>query len=124
VRKRILIVDDDPDVVRTFTTVLEDEGFETSTARDGAQAVLGAWRGHPDLVVLDINLPRQSGVRVYRTIRADADLAHIPVLMVTGLDDGFRRFISTRDQLPPPDGYLEKPVLVADFVREVRRLLA
>jgi CheY-like chemotaxis protein len=65
-----------------------------------------------------------SGVKAYRTLKDDAALKAIPVVIVTGMAHDFKRFISTREHVPPPDGYLEKPVNPEDLLAEVKRLLA
>jgi CheY-like chemotaxis protein len=121
--KTILVVDDEQDVVRYFKTLLEDNGYRTITAMDGVEAMEKIRSAHPDLVTLDITMPTKTGVTVYRDIKQDDTLKDIPVLMVTGVQPEFRKFISTRNQVPPPDGYLEKPVALADVLSEVRRLI-
>ncbi len=121
--KKILVIEDESDVARYFSTLLEDNGYTVLTAADGDQAIELLQTETPDLVTLDINLPNTSGVRVYRELREEERLRHIPVLMVTGTLPEFKGFISTRRQVPPPDGYLEKPVLLADLLAEVKRLL-
>ena len=78
----------------------------------------------PDLVALDITMPEKSGVAVYRKLKEDDKLKDIPVIIVTGISDDFKRFISTRRQVPPPEGYISKPVEVERFLSMVRSLLA
>jgi CheY-like chemotaxis protein len=121
--KKVLVVDDDADVVRYFKTLLDDHGYETITALDGGEAIQRVRSEHPDLVTLDISMSAPSGVRVYREIKEHAETKDIPVLMVTGVPRAFRQFIHTRRQVPPPDGYLEKPVALGDVLSEVRRLI-
>lgn len=121
--KKVLIVDDEQDVVRYFKTLLDDNGYQTITAKDGEEAIKKLLSERPDLVTLDITMPNRSGVRVYRDIKENEGLKSIPVLVVTGVQSDFRTFISTRKQVPPPDGYLEKPVALDDLLREVRRLI-
>jgi CheY-like chemotaxis protein len=121
--KKILVVDDEEDVVRYFKTLLEDNGYEVATAKDGVEALEKIRRDRPDLVTLDITMPNKSGVRVYRDIKEDAATKDIPVLVVTGVQHEFKTFISTRKQVPPPEGYLEKPVALDDVLAEVRRLI-
>jgi CheY-like chemotaxis protein len=121
--KTILVVDDDPDARDYLTTVLEDNGFGYATACDGADALAKIEASPPDLVALDISMPGKSGVAVYRRLREDEQLAHIPVIIITGISDEFERFISTRRQVPPPDGYISKPVDHDAFVTMVRNLL-
>ncbi len=121
--KRILVVDDEEDVVRYFKTLFEDNGYEAITAKDGAEAMEKIRAQRPDLVTLDITMPNKSGVRAYRDIKENDELKNIPVLIVTGVQPEFRSFISTRSQVPPPEGYLEKPVALGDVLAEVRRLI-
>ena len=121
--KTILVVEDEDDLVRYFRTLFEDNGYRVVTAKDGVEAIERLRSEPPDLVTLDINLPNKSGVRVYRELKEDDKLRRIPVLMVTGTLPEFKDFISRRRQVPPPDGYLEKPVGVGDLLKEVERLL-
>jgi CheY-like chemotaxis protein len=121
--KTILVVEDEDDLARYFRTLFEDNGYRVVSAKDGVEAIARLRTERPDLVTLDINLPNKSGVRVYRELRESDDLKRIPVLMVTGTLPEFKDFISTRRQVPPPDGYLEKPVGVGDLLQEVERLL-
>jgi len=109
-QKTILVVDDEPDTLDYLTTVLQDHGYATASAKDGAEAL--TWlEGHvPDLVTLDITMPETSGVAVYRKLREEDELKSIPVIIITGISDDFERFISTRKHVPPPDGYVHKPV--------------
>ncbi len=121
--KTILVVDDEPDVVRYFKTLFEDNGYRAITAMDGVEAMQKIRAEHPDLVTLDITMPNKTGVRTYRDIKENDDLKHIPVLIVTGVQHEFKNFISSRAQVPAPEGYLEKPVALDDVLAEVRRLI-
>jgi CheY-like chemotaxis protein len=122
-QKTILVVDDDQDVVRYFKTLLDDHGYHAITAVDGVEAMQKIRTEHPDLVTLDITMPTKTGVTVYRDIKENQELRQTPVLMVTGVPSEFKNFISSRRQVPPPDGYLEKPVTLDDVLAEVRRLI-
>jgi CheY-like chemotaxis protein len=121
-RKKVLVVDDEKDVVTYFSACLEENGYDVLTASDGVEASAKVKSDRPDLVVLDISMPNQSGVRVYRDIKENDELKKIPVLIVTGIQHEFKRFIHTRRVAPPPEGYLEKPVTLQDFISEVKRL--
>ncbi len=121
--KTILVVDDEADVVSYFKTLFEDNGYRAITAMDGVEAMQKIRAEHPDLVTLDITMPNQTGVRTYRDIKENAELKHIPVLIVTGVQKEFKNFISTRSHVPAPEGYLEKPVALGDVLAEVRRLI-
>jgi two-component system, cell cycle response regulator DivK len=122
-KKKVLVIDDDADVVGAFKAFLEDNGYEADTAADGVEAMKKLREARPDLVTLDITMPNKSGVKVYREIKEDASLKAIPVVVVTGVQPEFRNFISSRKQVPPPEGYLEKPVALDAVLDEVRRLI-
>ena len=120
--KTVLVVDDDPDAREYLTTVLQDNGFMATTANDGVEAIAALEQDVPDLVALDISMPEKSGVAVYRKLREDERLKSVPVIIITGISDEFERFISTRRQVPPPEGYISKPVDAEQFLRKVREL--
>jgi CheY-like chemotaxis protein len=122
-KKTVLIVDDEPDTLAYFSSLLEDNGYATVTAENGEQALAKVRESRPDLITLDITMPETSGVRCYRELRESEAWRSIPVIMVTGISEDFRHFISTRKQVPPPDGYLSKPVNEADLLSMVRSLM-
>ncbi len=122
--KKILVVDDEPDVVTYLTTVLKDAGYETLEASNGEEAMEHVLKNHPDLITLDITMPEMTGVKTYRTIKEDEKLKSIPVIIVTGVAHEFKQFISTRTQVPAPEGYIEKPVMPDELLAEVGRLLS
>ncbi|MFC1574929.1 response regulator [Gemmatimonadota bacterium] len=122
-QKMILVVDDDPDAVDFFITVLEDNGYATVSAQDGNEALKRLEEGIPDLVTLDITMPEKSGVGVYRKLKETDQYKDIPVIIITGVSDDFKQFISTRRQVPPPEGYLSKPVEPEQLTKLVAELL-
>jgi len=120
--KTVLIVDDEPDT-RTFLQVLlEDNGYATILAGDGNQAIEKVKEEAPDLISLDITMPEKSGVRFYREMKESSAWGAIPIIIVTGISGDFERFISTRRKVPPPDGYISKPVDKASFLDLVAKL--
>lgn len=123
-RKTILIVDDEPDTLTFFSSLLRDNGYETITAENGDEALAKVRDTRPDLITLDITMPESSGVRCYRELRQSAEFRSIPVIVITGISEDFRGFISSRKQVPPPDGYLSKPVDEQELVGMIGRLLA
>jgi len=123
-QKTILVVDDDPDARDFFITVLEDQGYSTVSARDGNEAIARLGEALPDLVTLDVTMPEKSGVGVYRTLREEEKYQDIPVIIITGVSDDFKQFISTRRKVPPPNGYLGKPVEAEQLAGLVAQLLA
>lgn len=119
--RRILVVDDEEDARTFISTVLEDAGAEIIEASDGEQAIALAKKERPDVITLDISMPGRDGVEVFGDLRNDPDTAEIPVCVVTGHPE-FREVIYQR-AVPPPDGYINKPVKEEQLVRDVRRIL-
>ncbi len=109
-RKRILIVEDEPDTITYLSALFEDAGYDTVAAEDGEQALEQVKANPPDLITLDITMPHTSGVRFYRDMKESAQWKSIPIIIVTGISADFEKFISTRQQVPPPEGYLSKPI--------------
>ncbi|MFC1662414.1 response regulator [Gemmatimonadota bacterium] len=122
--KTILVVDDEPDARDFFTTVLEDNGYSVVTARDGTEAIQRLEESIPDLVTLDITMPEKSGIAVFRKLKEDDRFKGVPVIIITGVSDDFKQFISTRRQVPPPEGYISKPVEAGDLIAKVEELLS
>ena len=81
--KHVLVVDDEPDVLLLCRVNLEFEGYEVSTAPDGEAGLEACRRLRPDVVLLDVMMPRMDGWQVLEAIKADDDLKHIPVVMLT-----------------------------------------
>ena len=120
----VLVVDDEPDVCTYLSTLLQDNGYSTVVAKDGAQALEEVKKSPPDLITLDVTMPEKSGVKFYREIKESPAWSKIPVVMVTGVSNDFEHFISTRRQVPPPEGYLHKPVDRAQILALAKKLTA
>lgn len=108
-RKRILIVDDEPDTVKYLRTYLEDNGYETCSASDGKSGLDTLLRETPSAVILDVNMPNQTGVQVYREMSQHGGLQGVPVIFITGLSE-FQIFGRDCSPLPAPVACLEKPI--------------
>jgi len=121
-KKTVLIVDDEPDTCTYFSTLLEDKGFETVIARNGAEGMACLEQSLPDLITLDITMPEKSGVRLYREIKNNEQWKSVPIIIITGVADDFEKFISSRKSVPPPEGYLAKPIDVDKFLGLVDEL--
>jgi len=121
-KKRILIIDDEPDTLTYFSSLLQDNGFDTLVAENGEKALEKIRKSKPDLITLDISMPETSGVRCYRELRGNEQWKSIPVIMITGVSEDFRGFISSRKQVPPPEGYLSKPIDEQQLLKMVRDL--
>lgn len=118
---RILIVDDEPTVRLLLRDVLEMEGYEVLEAEDGPIALALMADTRPDLVLLDIMMPGMSGIDVLATVRADASLRDLPVVLLTaaGDDDTTWAGWTTGASL-----YLNKPFDHVNLLEWVERLLA
>jgi CheY-like chemotaxis protein len=123
-QKRVLVVDDEADVRGYLRSALEDAGFYVDTACDGLEALDKIRRNPPDLISLDLVMPRHSGAKLYREIQKDKKLSKIPVLIVTGhARDDLGRTDLEEMTMSGPGVYLEKPVRPPSYVAAVRRLL-
>jgi DNA-binding response OmpR family regulator len=121
--RKILVVDDEPDVVRYLTVLLENNGFAAIGAVDGREGFDMASAEKPDLIILDISMPKESGIKMYRRLHDSKELSGIPVVMLTGVSREFERFISSRTLVKPPAAYFEKPVDDLELVGKIRELI-
>ncbi len=126
--KRILVVDDEPDVRNFLATCIEDAGFQVDTACDGAQALEKLQADPPDLMTLDMVMPRVSGINLMRQIRGMEQFARLPVIVITahahdelGSEDirGFSAFTSGLR----PRYTMEKPVTPRKIVNAISEIL-
>ena len=128
-KQLILVIDDEPDVVTYLRTFFENNGYAIVTATDGNEALTRVKEKKPDLITLDISMPGKSGIKFYREVKGDPDLADIPVLVITavtgfgGSSEDFKKFLSSRKQVPPPEGFFGKPLDMDKLLDEVKRLL-
>lgn len=128
--KKILIVDDEPDVVGYLEMILQDNGYETLAAANGNEALKLLREQKPDLVTLDISMPEASGTRFYVELKKDPELSSTPVFIVTAVTGfggdkyGYEKFISHRRLVPPPEGFFPKPIDREEFISAVREQLA
>jgi DNA-binding response OmpR family regulator len=114
---RILIVDDDPSLLVVLADQLRDDGYEVSTARDGAEAMRRLEAGWPDLILLDLMMPRVDGLALARQIKADADL---PIIVLSAIDtaDSKARLL---DEVA--EDYVTKPYHYPELRARIERLL-
>lgn len=124
--KKVLVVDDDPDVRSFVVTVLEENQYTPLVARDGVEGREMIEKEVPDLVILDVLMPRGSGIRLYRHLKTEDSLKAVPVIMFTGI--AMRSFLKSqkaleefKGEVPKPDIYLEKPVEPEELAAAVRK---
>ena len=118
--KKILIADDEPDILEVLQYNLVREGYEVTTAKDGEDALLKAKSTQPDLIILDIMMPKKSGVEVCEILRTQPVFHDTLILMLTALnDEGFQ----IKGLESGADDYVNKPVSPKVIVSRVGALL-
>lgn len=114
--KKIMIVDDDVSIVRYLQEVFHEHGYATCTAPDGADAVEVFLQEKPDLVTLDIEMPKQWGPRFYRELTRGGEHKEVPVIVITGLQGG-------QYAIGKAAGHLRKPVDVNKLMELVHKAI-
>ena len=118
----ILVVDDEPDIVRVVVRIMEARGHTVATAHDGVEALAQVRASRPDVIILDVNLPGMNGFEVCNRLRADESTRTIPIVMMTAayvsIDDARRGHTTGADE------YVVKPFLREVLIHNVERLLA
>jgi CheY-like chemotaxis protein len=120
--KRVLIIDDEQDMRVYLEALFRKAGFETETAANGEEGVWLAEAHQPDLITLDVLMPKKSGVKAYRGLRTSDKTKSIPIVVLTGLtrlDD----FFGDLENLPRPDALVEKPIDREAFLNTVEGLV-
>ena len=127
--KKVLNVEDDADTRTFVSTVLEENGYIPIMAIDGAEGMKKAKEERPDLIILDILMPRESGIKMYHELKLDPNLKDIPVVMLSGVSK--RTFLRSQaaltefgdETVPEPQAYLEKPVEPEDLAETLKKIL-
>lgn len=119
--KSVLIVDDEPNIVVSLEFLLEQAGYQMRVAHDGQEAWEAIERQPPDLVLLDVMLPRLSGFDVCQKIREHPDLQRVRVVMLTAKG---REVEVSKGLALGADAYISKPFSTQDLLAQVRTLLA
>lgn len=118
--KKILVVDDESDVVNLIAANLKAAGFTVAKAADGAEAIEQVDEVHPALVILDLMLPKMSGLEVCKKLKGDSSTANIPVLILTAKAEEVDRIVGLE---LGADDYLTKPFSPRELVLRVRSIL-
>jgi DNA-binding response OmpR family regulator len=123
--KRVLIVDDEPDVAAYLTVVLESNGYKAFSAVDISSAEKILKKIHPDLICLDIVMPRETGISFYIKLQQEKEFKNIPVIIISGIIESekfnFRAYVKD-ETVPKPSCYMEKPINIKDFIWNIERL--
>ncbi|MFD1914300.1 response regulator transcription factor [Halodurantibacterium flavum] len=119
-KKHVLLVEDEPNIVEALRFILSREGWEVTTHADGATALSTIRQAGPDLVILDVMLPGQSGFDILTALRADARFSDLPVLMLTAKGQSRDRDLAERSGASL---FMTKPFSNAEMLDSVRQLL-
>lgn len=118
--KKILIVDDEPNIVMSLEFLMKKEGFEVATATDGEQALAQVVAFSPDLLLLDVMMPKKSGFEVCEALRADPAQGGLLIVMLTAKG---RETEVAKGLAIGADAYVTKPFSTKDLVARVRQML-
>ena len=145
--KQVLVIDDNQNTVKYLSVVLSEHGYEPSSACDGEEGLEKIRQSKPDLITLDVMMPKKSGLTLFKILKKDEEFKDIPILMLTGVagileeeeahkDETFEHpYDSLRealkkairkmreDGLVKPEMFVDKPVDIESFVAKVRALI-
>ncbi len=114
--KKVLVVDDEQDVAVFLRTALQKNGYEVVIANDGVEGLALARREKPDLITLDLMMPRQTGTDMYRQLTKNKELGDIPIIVISGLSG--RHLAVSR-----PFAVFDKPIDPDRFIQTVRKAI-
>ena len=127
--KRILVVDDELDMRTFITTLLETKGYKPLSAKDGIEGLETARQTKPSLIILDIMMPKESGIDMYRELKNAPKLKDIPVIVLSAISK--KTFFHSQEVLdryrgesiPEPAAYIEKPPEPEEILEAIRNSL-
>jgi CheY-like chemotaxis protein len=128
-KKKVLIVDDEMDMRIFLSTLFETNGFKPIATRDGKEGIQKARDLAPDLIILDVMMPGEGGVAMYRQLKADETLRRIPVVMLSAVAEKtfshYLKMLNVRMEgtVPRPDAYMEKPPEADELLEMARSLV-
>ncbi len=128
-KKTVLIVEDELDMRIFISTLLETSGYRPIMTRDGREGIIKAREVDPDLIILDVMMPGEGGVQMYRQLKTDDSLMNIPVILLSGVAKKtfahYLKMLNARIEgsIPEPSAYLEKPPEAEDLIKLTERLI-
>ena len=128
-KKTVLIVEDELDMRIFISTLLETSGYQPIITRDGNEGMLKAKDVCPDLIILDVMMPGEGGVQMYRQLKTDQTLCEIPVIMLSAVaQKTFAHYLNMvnarlKDPIPDPDAYIEKPPEAEELIKMAAALI-
>jgi CheY-like chemotaxis protein len=129
-KKKILVVDDEMDIRIFISTLLETNGYKPIVAKDGEEGLKMIKESKPDGIILDVMMPKESGLKLYREIKSNEITSQIPVIMCSAVSK--KTFFHSHKELdryhgssiPEPDAYIEKPPEAEELLSNLQRLVA
>ena len=127
--KKVLIVDDDVDIRKVVSKLVEKSGYITIEAKNGVEGMGKVRDDKPDLIILDILMPKESGVRMYRELKTEEPLKNIPVIVLSAISKkSFFRSQKVLDEfagqsVPEPEAYIEKPEEPEELIALMKKIL-
>ena len=118
--KRILVIEDDKDIIELVRYNLEKDGYHVAASGDGATGLAQVRKAPPDLLILDLMLPKLSGIEICKEVRKDVTLNRLPVLILTAKGEEADRVVGLE---LGADDYVTKPFSPIELVARVRRAL-
>ena len=128
-KKTVLIVEDELDMRIFISTLLETSGYQPVITRDGKEGLLKARDVFPDLIILDVMMPGEGGLEMYRQLKTDQSLCDIPVIMLSAIaKKTFSHYLNMvnarlKDPIPDPDAYIEKPPEAEELLKMTTALI-
>ena len=128
--KKIMVIDDEPDIQLYLTAVLEDHGYKTCIKEENETIRQAVGSCDPDLIILDIMMPKRSGLSIYKELKTAKGYKEIPIVLISGLlaDNGFTEAgfneLIKNNAIPTPEGFIEKPIKVSTLMDCVKKILA
>jgi two-component system phosphate regulon response regulator PhoB len=126
-KKKILVVDDEMDIRIFISTLAETSGYKPLVAKDGEEGLKMVKEHKPDLIILDVMMPKESGLKLYREIKTDDTTKHIPVIMVSAVSKK-TFFHSYRElnryhgvSIAEPEAYIEKPPEAEELISYITK---
>ena len=128
-KKTVLVVEDELDMRIFISTLLETSGYRPVLTRDGTEGLLKAKDVFPDLIILDVMMPGEGGVQMYRQLKTDQALCKIPVIMLSAVaQKTFAHYLNMvnarlKEPIPDPEAYIEKPPEAEDLIKMTASLI-
>jgi CheY-like chemotaxis protein len=124
--KRVLAIDDELDTLTFYSEVLEDYNFTPITAANGVEGLKKAREEKPDLILLDIMMPKKDGTKTYKELKNDPHLKNVPVIIITGISEevDYKKLLARPSTGKiSPEGHLVKPVTAEVLIEEIKKVL-